>query len=160
MLFISLEKMSVLVRLGSSGIVLIVLVRAVINDDKWIQGEFLSTVQERGAAIIKARGLSSAASAANAAIDHVRDWIIGTPKGTFVSMAVPSDGSYGIPTGIIYSFPVTCRDGRYTIVSWTTSILLLNAFQVKGLAIDEFSRKKMDATAKELVEEKIQAFSD
>jgi len=109
-------------------------------DDAWYRDYFIPTVQQRGAAIIKARGASSAASAASSAIDHVRDWALGTPPGDFVSMAVPSDGSYGIPEGIIYSYPVTCSGGRYTIV--------------QGLAIDEYSRGKMDATHQELLEER------
>lgn len=112
---------------------------AKIDDQAWIEGTFIPTVQQRGAAIIAARGLSSAASAANAAIDHMRDWALGTPKGDWVSMAVPSDGSYGIPEGLIYGFPVTCENGRYSIV--------------QGLEIDAFSRAKMDATAAELKEE-------
>ena len=109
-------------------------------DQKWIEETFIPVVQQRGAAIIKARGASSAASAASAAIDHVRDWVLGTPEGDWVSMAVPSDGSYGIPEGVIYSFPVTCRNGEYQIV--------------QGLSIDEFSRKRMDATYAELLEER------
>lgn len=111
-----------------------------INDQAWIEGVFLPTVQQRGAAIIEARGLSSAASAANAAIDHMRDWALGTAEGDWVSMAVPSDGSYGIPEGLIYGFPVVCKDGDYQIV--------------QGLEIDAFSRKKMDETAAELEEER------
>ena len=109
-------------------------------DAKWYREEFIPTVQQRGAAVIKARGSSSAASAASAAIDHVRDWALGTPDGDWVSMAVPSDGSYGIPEGVIYSYPVTCKDGQYAVV--------------QGLAIDEFSRERMDATHKELLEER------
>jgi malate dehydrogenase len=109
-------------------------------DERWITETFIPTVQQRGAAIIKARGASSAASAASAAIDHVRDWILGTPDGDWVSMGVPADGSYGIREGVIYSYPVTCRDGRYSIV--------------QGLAVDAFSRAKMDATDKELREER------
>ena len=109
-------------------------------DDSWYRDTFIPTVQQRGAAIIKARGASSAASAASSAIDHVRDWVLGTPPGDFVSMAVPSDGSYGIPEGVIYSYPVTCSGGRYTIV--------------QGLAIDAYSRGKMDATHQELLEER------
>ncbi|KAM7276011.1 hypothetical protein ACFE04_017877 [Oxalis oulophora] len=120
-------------------------VRELVGDDKWLDTEFISTVQERGAAIIKARKLSSALSAASAACDHIRDWVIGTPKGTWVSMGVYSDGSYGIPAGLIYSFPVTCANGEWKIV--------------QGLKIDEFSRKKMDETAKELAEEKMLAHS-
>jgi malate dehydrogenase len=97
-------------------------------------------VQQRGAAVIKARGSSSAASAASAAIDHMRDWALGTRDGDWVSMAVPSDGSYGIAEGVIYSYPVTCKDGKYAVV--------------QGLAIDEFTRGRMDATHKELLEER------
>ncbi|MFO7276162.1 MAG: malate dehydrogenase [Pseudomonadota bacterium] len=109
-------------------------------DQKWVEETFIPVVQQRGAAIIKARGASSAASAASAAIDHVRDWFIGTPPGDWVSMAIPSDGSYGIPEGVIYSYPVTCSNGDYHIV--------------QGLDIDEFSRKRMDATYAELLEER------
>jgi len=109
-------------------------------DTDWLQGEFIATVQQRGAAIIKARGLSSAASAASSAIDHVRDWALGTPAGEYTSMAVPSDGSYGIAEGIIYSFPVTCQAGQYEIV--------------QGLEISDFSRGLMDATDTELREER------
>jgi malate dehydrogenase len=109
-------------------------------DDRWISENFIPTVQQRGAAIIKARGASSAASAASSAIDHVRDWMLGTPDGDWVSMAVPADGSYGIKEGIIYSYPVTCRGGAYQIVP--------------GLTIDAFSRARMDATDKELREER------
>jgi len=114
-------------------------VKEAVNDLSYLQGDFITTVQQRGAAIIKARKLSSAASAAKAIIDHMRDWIYGTPEGEYVSMAVRSDGSYGIQEGLIYSFPVTIKDGRYTIV--------------QGLEIDEFSRKKLDLTAAELTEE-------
>jgi malate dehydrogenase len=109
-------------------------------DQAWIESNFIPTVQQRGAAIIKARGASSAASAASAAIDHIRDWVKGSPEGDSLSMGIPSDGSYGIPEGVIYSYPVTCRNGAYEIV--------------KGLAIDEFSRKRMDATHAELLEER------
>jgi malate dehydrogenase len=109
---------------------------AVGNDQAWLEGEFIPTVQQRGAAIIKARGLSSAASAANAAIDHVRSWALGTPAGDWVSMAVPSDGSYGVPEGLISGFPVTCAGGRYEIV--------------QRLEIDEFSRGRIDASVAEL----------
>jgi malate dehydrogenase len=108
--------------------------------EDWYRDEFIPTVQQRGAAIIKARGASSAASAASAAIDHVRDWVRGTPDGDWVSMAVAADGSYGIAEGIVYSFPVTCRDGAYEIV--------------QGLAIDEYSRERMTATEAELREER------
>ncbi|KAH6823570.1 Lactate/malate dehydrogenase family protein [Perilla frutescens var. hirtella] len=119
--------------------------RELIGDDKWLQTEFITTVQERGAAIIKARKLSSALSAASSACDHIRDWVLGTPKGTWVSMGVCSDGSYGVPPGLMYSFPVTCDKGQWSIV--------------QGLKIDEFSREKMDITAKELMEEKTLAYS-
>jgi malate dehydrogenase len=109
-------------------------------DEQWLVNDFIPTVQQRGAAIIKARGLSSAASAASAAIDHIRDWALGTPGGDWVSMAVPSDGSYGIKEGVIYSFPVRCQKGKYEIV--------------QGLAISEFSRQRMDATDAELRQER------
>jgi len=109
-------------------------------DQKWIDETFIPVVQQRGAAVIKARGSSSAASAASAALDHVRTWALGTPDGDWVSMAVPSDGSYGIPEGVIYSYPVTTKNGEYAIV--------------QGLSIDEGSRKRMDATLKELHEER------
>jgi malate dehydrogenase len=108
-------------------------------DDAWYRETYIPTVGKRGAAIIEARGLSSAASAANAAIDHVRDWVLGT-NGKWVTMGVPSDGSYGIPEDVIYGFPVTCSGGKYEIV--------------KGLAIDDFSRSRMDNTLKELLEER------
>jgi malate dehydrogenase len=110
-----------------------------IGDQAWIEKTFIPTVQQRGKAIIDARGKSSAASAASAAVDHIRNWALGTPKGDSVSMAVVSDGSYGIPKGIIYGFPVTCEGGKWSIV--------------QGLEIDAFSRAKMDATAKELQDE-------
>jgi len=113
--------------------------RVLVDDDKWCKGEFIHNVQQRGAKIIEARGFSSAASAASAALAHVRDWFLGTPEGTWVSMAVPSDCSYGIPKGIVYSFPCTCANGEYKIV--------------QGLKIDEFSRKLMDISAKELIDE-------
>jgi len=109
-------------------------------DQAWIEKDFIPTVQQRGAAIIKARGASSAASAASAAIDHVRDWFGGSPAGNWLSMGIPSDGSYGIPEGVIYSYPVTCKGGKYEIV--------------QGLAIDDFSRARMSATHKELLEER------
>jgi malate dehydrogenase len=111
----------------------------VINDEAWYRDHFIPTVGKRGAAIIEARGLSSAASAANAAIDHVRDWALGS-NGKWVTMGIPSDGSYGIPEGVMYGFPVTTAGGRYQMV--------------KGLEIDAFSRGKMDATLKELEEER------
>ena len=109
-------------------------------DQEWLADEFIPVVQQRGAAIIKARGASSAASAASAAIDHVRDWALGTPDGNWVSMAVSADGSYGIEAGIIYSYPVRCSGGDYEIV--------------QGLSIDDFSRERMDATETELREER------
>ncbi|GKV12808.1 hypothetical protein SLEP1_g23906 [Rubroshorea leprosula] len=120
-------------------------VRNAVEDDKWLKTEFITTVRHRGAAIIKACQLSSALSAASAACDHMRDWVLGTPKGTWVSMGVCSDGSYGIQRGLIYSFPVTCQKGEWSIV--------------QGLKINEFSREKMDATEKELIEEKQLAYS-
>ncbi|MDH5723303.1 MAG: malate dehydrogenase [Alphaproteobacteria bacterium] len=109
-------------------------------DQAWYEGTFIPEVQQRGAAIIKARGASSAASAASAAIDHMRNWALGTPAGDWVSMAIPSDGSYGIEEGVIYGYPVTCKNGKYEIV--------------QGLEINEFSRSRMDATDKELREER------
>ena len=111
----------------------------VLDDQAWIENEFLPNVGKRGAAIIEARGASSAASAANAAIDHVHDWVAGT-DGRWVSMGVPSDGSYGVPEGLICGFPCTCDGGRYTIV--------------EGIAIDAFSREKIDASVAELVSER------
>jgi malate dehydrogenase len=109
-------------------------------EQSWFKENFIPTVQQRGAAIIKARGTSSAASAASAALDHIHDWIHGTAAGDWVSMGVPSDGSYGIPAGVIYSYPVTCKGGAYSIV--------------QGLSVDEFSRGKMTATHQELLEER------
>jgi malate dehydrogenase len=114
-------------------------VKAMIGDEDWNRNTFLPTVGKRGAAIIEARGLSSAASAANAAIDHVRDWVLGT-GGKWTTMGIPSDGSYGIPQDVMYGYPVTCKDGEYTIV--------------QGLEIDAFSRERMDLTLKELLEER------
>ncbi|MGE5823405.1 MAG: malate dehydrogenase [Bacteroidota bacterium] len=111
-----------------------------INDQEWLEKSFIPTVQKRGAAIIEARGLSSAASAASAAIDHVRDWVLGTPPGDWVSMGIPADGGYGVPEGVLYGMPVTCRNGSYEVV--------------KGLQISEFSRKRMDSSLKELHEER------
>jgi malate dehydrogenase len=111
----------------------------VVNDQAWYRDTFISTVGKRGAAIIEARGVSSAASAANAAIDHIRDWVLGT-NGKWVTMGIPSDGSYGIPDGVMYGVPVTCANGKYE--------------RIKGLEIDEFSRGKMDNTLKELEEER------
>jgi malate dehydrogenase len=113
---------------------------ALIDDQAWIEETFIPTVQQRGAAIIEARGLSSAASAANAAIDHMHDWCLGSAKADWVSMAVPSDGSYDVPEGLISSFPVTCSGGEYSIV--------------QGLEIDEFSRGRIDASVAELAEER------
>jgi len=112
----------------------------VIGDQSWLESEFLPTVAQRGAAVIKARGLSSAASAANAAIDHVRSWHLGTPEGDWVSMGIRSDGSYGVPEGLMSSFPCVCTDGNYEIV--------------QGLDIDEFSRTRIDASVSELEEER------
>ena len=109
-------------------------------DQGWLADEFIPVVQQRGAAIIKARGASSAASAASAAIDHMRDWALGTPDGDWVSMGIPADGSYGIEPGIVYSYPVRCGGGDYEIV--------------QGLSIDDFSRTRMDATETELREER------
>ncbi|HEY4376376.1 MAG TPA: malate dehydrogenase, partial [Acidimicrobiales bacterium] len=111
-----------------------------INDQAWLESDFIPTVQKRGAAIIEARGSSSAASAANAAIDHVHDWVLGTPEGDWVSMAIPSDGSYGVPEGLMSSFPCVCKDGKYEIV--------------QGLEIDDFSRARIDASVAELAEER------
>ncbi len=111
-----------------------------INDPAWIEGTFIPTVQKRGAAIIEARGLSSAASAANAAIDHVRDWVNGTPAGDWVSMGIPSDGSYGIAEGLMFGYPVACSGGRYEIA--------------KGLELNDFAKAKIAATQKELTEER------
>jgi malate dehydrogenase len=113
---------------------------AVIDDQEWLEGDFIPTVQKRGAAIIEARGASSAASAANAAVDHVHDWVLGTPEGDWVSMAVASDGGYGVPEGLISSFPVTCADGAWSVV--------------QGLEIDDFSRARIDASVAELGEER------
>ncbi len=109
-------------------------------DAQWVREEFIPTVQQRGAAIIKARGASSAASAASAAMDHVRTWVRGTAEGDWVSMAIVSDGSYGVEPGLVYSYPVTCRDGRYEIVP--------------GLDVDAFSRERMQLTEAELKEER------
>jgi malate dehydrogenase len=111
-----------------------------IDDQAWLEGDFIPTVQKRGAAIIEARGASSAASAANAAIDHVHDWVLGTPEGDWVSMAIPSDGSYGVQEGLISSFPVTCSGGEYSVV--------------QGLEVSEFSRARIDASVAELADER------
>ncbi|KJV32744.1 malate dehydrogenase [Aquitalea magnusonii] len=114
-------------------------VKAMINDEAWNRDVFLPTVGKRGAAIIEARGLSSAASAANAAIDHIHDWVLGS-NGKWVTMGIPSDGSYGIPEGVMYGFPVVCENGEYKIV--------------QGLEVDEFSRERMNFTLAELEEER------
>ena len=111
-----------------------------VNDEAWMRETFIPTVAKRGAAIIKARGLSSAASAGTAAMDHVRNWVQGTPAGDWVSMSVPSDGSYGVPAGLISSFPCTCANGEYNIV--------------QGLPINDFSRKMIDASVAELIDER------
>lgn len=113
---------------------------SLVNAQGWINDTFIPTVAKRGATVIKARGSSSAASAANAAMEHIRSWVLGTPVGDWVSMAVPSDGSYGIPKGLISSFPCTCANGSYSIV--------------QGLDIDDFSRAKIDASVNELKEER------
>jgi malate dehydrogenase len=113
---------------------------AALVDHSWLADDFIPVVQQRGAAIIKARGASSAASAASAAIDHMHDWALGTPDGDWVSMAIPADGSYGIEPGIVYSYPVRCSGGRYEIV--------------QGLSIDDFSRARMETTEQELREER------
>lgn len=113
---------------------------AVINDDAWIKETFIPTVQKRGAAIIEARGQSSAASAANAAINHVQSWWYGTPAGDWVSMAIPSTGAYGAPEGVIFSYPVTIKDGQYTIV--------------EGLELSDFDRQMIQITGNELLEER------
>lgn len=112
---------------------------ALINDQAWLESTFIPTVQQRGAAIIKARGLSSAASAANAAIDHIRNWVLGTPEGDWVTMGIPANGEYGY-SDVIFGYPVICKGGKYEII--------------KDLAISEFSRAKMDASYKELCEER------
>ena len=111
-----------------------------VDDQDWLENDFIPTVAKRGAAVIEARGSSSAASAANAAIDHVHDWVLGTPEGDWVSMSVPSDGSYSVPEGLISSFPCTCADGVWKVV--------------EGLEIDDFSRSRIDASAAELAEER------
>jgi malate dehydrogenase len=111
-----------------------------INDSEWVEDHFIPAVQNRGAEVIEARGLSSAASAANAAIDHIHDWVFGTRENDWVSMGVPSDGSYGIPEGVMYGFPVICKDGAYHIVP--------------DLEISQFSKEKMEATYQELVDER------
>ena len=109
-------------------------------EQSWLAEEFIPLVQQRGAAIIKARGASSAASAASAAIDHMHDWVLGTPVDDWVSMAIPADGSYGVEPGVIYSYPVRCSDGSYEIV--------------QDLAVNDFSRERMQVTEAELREER------
>jgi len=111
-----------------------------VNDQTWVEETYIPTVAKRGAAVIKARGSSSAASAANAAVDHIRSWVLGTPAGDWVSMSVPSDGSYGVPQGVMSSFPCVCENGEYKIV--------------QGLEIDAFSRARIDASVAELIEER------
>ena len=111
-----------------------------VNDQTWVEETYIPTVAKRGAAVIKARGSSSAASAANAAVDHIRSWVMGTPAGDLVSMSVPSDGSYGVPQGVMSSFPCVCENGEYKIV--------------QGLEIDAFSRARIDASVAELIEER------
>lgn len=115
-------------------------VTELINDPAWVENYFIPTVQKRGATVIEARGLSSAASAANAAVSHIRDWVSGTPENDWVSMGIPSDGSYGIPAGVIYGHPVTCRDGVYTIV--------------QGLQISDSGKVRMQASYQDLLEER------
>ncbi len=112
----------------------------VVDDREWIENDFIPNVAKRGTAVIEARGASSAASAANAAIDHVRDWVLGTPDGDWISMGIPSDGSYGVDEGLISGFPVTCSGGSYQVV--------------QGLDLDDFSRSKLEATVNELKEER------
>ncbi len=111
-----------------------------VNDREWLENDFLPTVQKRGAAVIEARGASSAASAANAAVGHVHDWVTGTPEGDWVSMGIPSDGSYGVDEGVIFGFPVTCSGGAYEIV--------------QGLDLNDFSRSRLDVTVNELQDER------
>jgi malate dehydrogenase len=112
----------------------------VVDDQQWVESGFIPTVQQRGAAVIKARGASSAASAASSAVDHMRSWALGTPDGDWVSMAIPSDGSYGAPEGVITSYPCTCSRGSYEVVG--------------GLELDDFSRSRIEASWAELVEER------
>ncbi len=111
-----------------------------VNDQEWLENDFIPTVQKRGAAVIEARGASSAASAANAAVEHVHDWVLGTPDGDWVSMGIPSDGSYGIDEGLIFGFPVTCSNGSYEIV--------------QGLDLNDFSRSRLEVTVNELKDER------
>ena len=112
----------------------------IVSDQEWLENDFLPTVQKRGAAVIEARGASSAASAANAAVDHVHDWVTGTPEGDWVSMGIPSDGSYGVEEGVIFGFPVTCSGGSYEIV--------------QGLDLNDFSKSQLDVTVNELQDER------
>ena len=112
----------------------------VVSDQEWLENDFLPTVQKRGAAVIEARGASSAASAANAAVDHVRDWVMGTSDGDWVSMGIPSDGSYGVEEGVIFGYPVTCSGGSYQIV--------------QGLDLNDFSKSRLDVTVNELKDER------
>jgi malate dehydrogenase len=111
-----------------------------VDDQEWLENDFIPTVQKRGTAVIEARGASSAASAANAAVDHVRDWVLGTPEGDWISMGIPSDGSYGIDEGLISGFPVTCSNGSYQVV--------------QGLELNDFSRSRLETTVNELGEER------
>jgi malate/lactate dehydrogenase len=120
-------------------------IKDIITDTDWLQNDFVSIVQQRGTAVVNARKVGSAASASHAIVDHMRDWVFGTAPGEWVSMAVVSDGSYNVPKGLVFSFPVTIANGQYTIVP--------------GLTIDEFSQLKLDATTAELVAEKDVAFS-
>jgi len=110
------------------------------NDQAWLENDFIPTIQKRGAAVIEARGASSAASAANAAVEHMRDWVLGTPEGDWVSMGIPSDGSYGIEEGLIFGFPVTCSGGSYQVV--------------RGLDLNDFSQSRLDVTVNELKDER------
>ena len=110
------------------------------NDQAWLENDFIPTIQKRGAAVIEARGASSAASAANAAVEHMRDWVLGTPEGDWVSMGIPSDGSYGIEEGLIFGFPVTCAGGSYQVV--------------RGLDLNDFSQSRLDVTVNELKDER------
>ncbi|MGO9498048.1 MAG: malate dehydrogenase [Solirubrobacteraceae bacterium] len=112
----------------------------VVSDQEWLENDFLPTVQKRGATVIEARGASSAASAANAAVDHVRDWVMGTAEGDWVSMGIPSDGSYGVDEGVIFGFPVTCSGGSYEIV--------------QGMDLNDFSKSRLDVTVNELQDER------
>ena len=112
----------------------------VVDDQQWLENDFIPTVQKRGAAVIEARGASSAASAANAAVEHVHDWVLGTSDGDWVSMGIPSDGSYGIPEGLIFGFPVTCSGGSYQVV--------------QGLEMNGFSQSRLDVTVNELKDER------